>query len=160
MQQTDSDGDLIGDACDDCFLDPDNDLDNDGICGDMDNCPKVANPVQEDVDEDGAGDTCDEETIFGHVSGAAKADINIGLYMVTCGGDVLLDTAITDSEGYYAVSVTWGRAYYYVRSVDDEYNFFPELLYVWIPQTEKFFLWIPTEKIRSFNFMMFKSLSK
>ena len=43
---TDTDGDGRGDACDYCPADPDNDIDGDGICGDVDNCPGLWNPDQ------------------------------------------------------------------------------------------------------------------
>lgn len=50
--QSDSDGDGIGDACE-----PDND--DDGIIDDLDNCPYTYNPDQADTDGDGIGDACD-----------------------------------------------------------------------------------------------------
>jgi hypothetical protein len=84
-EQTDTDGDGLGDACDVCpaasdpdqqdadrdglgdACDPCTDLDGDGrsdpgfpasTCG-LDNCPAVPNPDQADGDADGLGDFCD-----------------------------------------------------------------------------------------------------
>lgn len=69
--QDDGDGDGVGDACDPCGADPDNDVDQDGVCGDVDNCPSVSNPpsdcdsdpttpmTQCDADGDHVGDVCE-----------------------------------------------------------------------------------------------------
>jgi uncharacterized membrane protein len=57
--QADGDRDGVGDACDRCRVDPDNDADGDGLCGDVDNCPASFNPGQADSDGDGPGDACD-----------------------------------------------------------------------------------------------------
>ncbi|MEO8588385.1 MAG: thrombospondin type 3 repeat-containing protein, partial [Flavobacteriales bacterium] len=49
----------LGDACDACPNDAANDVDGDGVCGDVDNCPTTANASQTDTDLDGLGDACD-----------------------------------------------------------------------------------------------------
>jgi hypothetical protein len=49
----------VGDACDTCPNDPDNNIDGDSRCGDVDNCPFVPNNNQKDDDGDGVGNACD-----------------------------------------------------------------------------------------------------
>jgi hypothetical protein len=55
----DADGDGTPDCSDTCPQDPANDADQDGVCGDLDNCPTVANTDQVDTDHDRIGNACD-----------------------------------------------------------------------------------------------------
>jgi PKD repeat protein len=57
--QADWDEDGLGDVCDVCPYDAENDSDGDGICVPQDNCPVAYNPEQEDGDLDEIGDACD-----------------------------------------------------------------------------------------------------
>jgi hypothetical protein len=57
LNQTDTDEDTIGDPYDDCLNDPLNDIDADGICGDVDNRINISNANQRD--SDGVGDSCE-----------------------------------------------------------------------------------------------------
>jgi hypothetical protein len=62
----DSDGDGIPDSRDNCLLTPNplqDDVDEDGAGDACDNCP-VANPDQRDDDANGIGDVCDQLVEF------------------------------------------------------------------------------------------------
>ena len=58
--QKDTDNDGIGDICDSFPFDADNDIDADGVPGNIDNCKFDSNPNQKDTDNDGIGDICDD----------------------------------------------------------------------------------------------------
>ena len=87
--QLDSDGDELGDVCDLCDYDAENDIDGDGLCADKDNCPNIYNKLQEDFDENGIGDSCDVIDDF------------------VCGNDIVEPGESCDGsapEGYYCNS--------------------------------------------------------
>lgn len=56
-EQEDTNGDGVGDACDQAMMDSD----EDGVPDSDDNCPFAANPDQADADADGTGDACEED---------------------------------------------------------------------------------------------------
>jgi hypothetical protein len=88
LSQADGDADFLGDVCDACPVDPDNDadqdgacgdvdpcpfdplddLDQDGVCGDTDNCPDVPNPSQTDGNGNGLGDSCEPGQSTVHIN--------------------------------------------------------------------------------------------
>ncbi|MFT5432555.1 MAG: hypothetical protein ACI9OJ_003254, partial [Myxococcota bacterium] len=80
-----------------CPNDPDDDIDADGVCGDVDNCPKVANTDQADGDGDGAGDACDNcvsdanpeqyDSEPGTTDAVENADFSSDLVNLTPAGD-------------------------------------------------------------------------
>jgi hypothetical protein len=109
------------------------DVDNDGIPDDIDNCPNK-NPNQEDADSDGIGDFCDDNTIYGTISGDIQEDINVILYIYSCGALQPHATTITDAQGYYAIGdIASGR--YLVGPEEVGYSF-SNYKWVDIPQAE------------------------
>jgi hypothetical protein len=56
-----------------CPLDPQHDIDGDGVCGDIDNCPNISNSDQADIDLDGVGNACDNCTLIANGPAAPDA---------------------------------------------------------------------------------------
>lgn len=95
----DTDGDGIGNACDLCPNDPNNDADGDGDCGEVDNCPTVANANQANADSDAYGDACDN---CDNVANADQADADAdgdGDACDNCPSIANSDQADADSDG-------------------------------------------------------------
>ena len=74
-------------------FDPANDADQDGLCGDVDNCPNDANPGQEDADGDGCDDCAVGTDGFGPLADNLPA--NDGL---DTDGDGVCDLSDTDID--------------------------------------------------------------
>lgn len=54
----------------------DNDIDNDGVADNIDNCPDTPNSNQLDSNNDGIGDACTIEVVSGDLDGDGDVDIN------------------------------------------------------------------------------------
>ena len=80
--QTDTDNDTIGNACDpDCS----GDTESDGVCNEVDNCPADVNADQKDADSDGKGDVCDfDAPLLKDIAGSWPGSVTV------------TDVAITD----------------------------------------------------------------
>jgi len=97
--QENADGDSLGDACDVCDLDPDNDIDTDGVCGDVDNCPSAVNPTQLDDDMDDVGDLCDNCSAISNNDQADDDGDGLGNLCDSCINDAANDV---DVDGFCA----------------------------------------------------------
>jgi hypothetical protein len=109
------------------------DIDNDGIPDSVDNCPNAANPGQENVDGDGFGDACDDDTIYGTISGDIQEGVNAELYIINCGGNILEAATTTDQYGYYSFGGLTSQRYLLLAEKTG-YTFIPVSDWVDIPQ--------------------------
>jgi len=107
--QLNRDGDSVGDACDPCLRDPNNDQDGDGICmgigfqnpktGDQDNCPSTANTDQTDSDGDGLGNACDNAPTDPNPDQADDDGDSVGDVIDNCRGLSNPGQEDTDGDG-------------------------------------------------------------
>lgn len=85
--QSDIDGDGLGDVCD---VSP-TDLDGDGVSNTADNCPNTHNINQLDTDTDGEGNACDSDDDNDQLSDADEALLNTSPVISDTDGDGIND---------------------------------------------------------------------
>ncbi len=114
---------------------PSTDSDGDNIFDYVDNCQNTYNPIQFDADNDGTGDACDADTVYGTISGDIKRGVTVNIYRTTCGGDVLIDTTSTDQNGYYSFGDLESGKLFIVLTAGS-YSFYPVSSWPVIPQED------------------------
>ena len=91
--QADTDGDGMGDVCD-------NDIDGDGILNDSDNCFETANEDQSDIDGDGIGDVCDDDIDGdGILNDSDNCPETVNVDQADIDGDGIGDVCDDDKDG-------------------------------------------------------------
>ena len=94
-----------------------------------DNCPETYNPGQQDADNDGTGDACDDDTIYGTISGELKEDIDVNIAISSCSSPTIIATLITDEDGYFSIGDLEANLYL-VFPEDFDYIFVPDSVFV------------------------------
>ena len=103
------------------------DCNSDGVY-EADNCPEISNPGQQDVDNDGIGDACDDDTIYGYVSGEFKEGIDVNIATASSNGPTIIATLITDEDGYYSIGDLEDN-WYDVTPEEYDYIFVPNSVF-------------------------------
>jgi hypothetical protein len=118
--QSDFDGDGLGDACD-------GDLDGDGVDNDFDNCPNVANSSQNDIDGDGLGDACDPDIDNDGVTNSGDLCAETPLDEIVDPGTGCSITQLCPCVGPRGTNLSWRNHGKYVSCVAKSSESFVEL---------------------------------
>jgi Thrombospondin type 3 repeat len=111
--QEDSNQDGLGDACPDGHIptgggngkcSPEKDLDNDGVCIELDNCPTTPNPDQADYNNDGIGDSCTRSASSSHIQCLQDPTNPISSIVVGNQSQVAIIDQTNNSANKYTIS--------------------------------------------------------